>query len=135
MKPNPRPSNRLEAQLQADLPRDALPDNLHASIMTAVRTSARPAETRRLTLLWPGLLALTAVLALALALVWLSNPPASRPRSAEIQPLAAAAVTLREGQQLTERAPAAVLAPLTQEMEFLNRDVRSAVAFLVASVP
>ena len=46
-----------------------------------------------------------------------------------------AADALERSHQLTQQAPAAVLAPLSKEMESLNRDFRNAVEFLVASVP
>ena len=38
-------------------------------------------------------------------------------------------------QNIPAQASAVMLAPLTQELEFLNRDFRGAVDFLVASVP
>ena len=36
---------------------------------------------------------------------------------------------------MPQQASAAVLSPLAQELEFLNRDIRNAVDVLVASVP
>jgi hypothetical protein len=135
MNPKPKPMTRLEEQLRAAKPGDALPDGLHASIMTAVRTAAKPQETHSLSGSSPWLPALTAGLALALAVFWFSNRSAWRARTAETQPLVAAAVTLEQGRQLTERAPGAMLAPLAQEMESVNRDLRGMVDFLVASVP
>lgn len=135
MKPNLNPMTRLEEQLRANQPRDPLPDNLHASIVTAVRTSAKPREACSSMVVSPWLPALAAVLAVAFGVFWFSNRSSSRPRFVEAQPLAAAAVTLEQGRQLTERAPGAALAPLAQEMDSLNRDFRSAVEFLLASVP
>jgi hypothetical protein len=53
----------------------------------------------------------------------------------ELQPLAGAGAALEQSHLLARQTPAAVLAPLSKEMESLNRDFRNAVEFLVASVP
>lgn len=61
---------------------------------------------------------------------WSFTRPAHDPA-----PLAAGAAALEQSREFTQNAPGAVLAPLSEEMEHLNRDVRHAVEFLVASVP
>jgi hypothetical protein len=44
-------------------------------------------------------------------------------------------VALDQGTELTQKAPALALAPLSTELELLNRDLEKAVNFIVASVP
>lgn len=120
----------LDRRLKSAQPAQTVPDGLHDSVMRAVRGASRDQERQsaRTVLRW------LPAPALALLIVggvwWMLNR--SEPES---QSLATAGAALERSHQLTQQAPAAVLAPLSQEMESLNRDIRNAVEFLVASVP
>jgi len=120
----------LDRRLKSAQPAQTVPDGLHDSVMRAVRSASRACERQSA----PKVLRWLPVPALALLIVggiwWMLNR--SQPES---QSLATAGAALERSHQLTQQAPAAVLAPLSKEMESLNRDFRNAVEFLVASVP
>jgi hypothetical protein len=120
----------LDRRLKAARPRQQVPPGLHAAVMCAVRSAAGTQELES----GPTLLRWLPAPALALLVVgglwWALNRSEPEP-----QPLTTAADALERSHQLTQQAPAAVLAPLSKEMESLNRDFRNAVEFLVASVP
>jgi hypothetical protein len=120
----------LDWRLRTARPADSVPVGLHHSIMRSVRRVAggggrRPSPVRLRWLPAP---------ALALLIVggvwWALNRPEDGSQS-----LVTAAAALEQGRQLTHQAPSAALAPLSQELENLNRDFRKAVEVLIASVP
>lgn len=98
--------------------------------MQAVRGAARTGKqpSPRLVLRWLPAPALA--LLLVAGLWWALSQPANPPPT-----LTTAVATLEQSHQLTQQAPAAALAPLSKEMEALNRDFRNAVQILLASVP
>src|SRR5688572_22242527 len=120
----------LDLGLKAAQPVQAVPAELHDSVMRAVRGASRDRERQSS----PKVLRWLPAPALALLFVggiwWTMNRPKQ-----ESQPLETAVAALQRSHELTQQAPVAVLAPLSKEMEFLNRDLRNAVEFLVASVP
>jgi len=129
---NSKPASfaRLETDLRQYQPTVQSPADLHSSILCAVRSAAKsrypqPALAR-------GHWVVASVFAALLALVaWWGfvRPGAGRQTPGDAQ-------FARPGaQNIPAQASAAMLAPLTQELEFLNRDFRGAVDFLVASVP
>ena len=120
----------LDHHLKAAQPRRPVPAGLHDSVMGAVHDVSRARDLQSV----PTMLRWLPVPALALLVVaglwWALSQPESGSQS-----LVTAAAALQQSHQLTEQAPAAVLAPLSKEMENLNRDLRNAVEYLVASVP
>ena len=121
----------LDRQLRAAQPTSPVPTALHASVMRAVRAATdsqeRQSAPRVLRWLWAP-----AALAVLVAFdLWLSSS-----RSPHESPsMTVAAIALEQGQEMAQKAPEVVLAPLSQEMNNLNRDFQNAVDFLVASVP
>ena len=125
----------LDRRLKSARPSQKVPTGLHDSDMRSVRGAERNREPQfAAEHFWANILRRISAPALALLVVggiwWALSRPEPQP-----QPLATAGAALERSQQLTQQAPAAVLAPLSKEMEFLNRDFRNAVEFLVASVP
>jgi len=119
----------LDRRLKSDQPTPPVPDGLHHSVMQAVRAVSKESERRFAVRNLRWLPATATALLVVTGGLWILNRPEPSP-----QPLAAAAA-LEQGQQLTQQAPVAVLAPLSKEMENLSRDFRSAVEMLIASVP
>jgi hypothetical protein len=124
----------LDARLRAARPPTAAPADLHASIMRAVRAAEKP-PGRPFALAALRWMTVPAAAALVLALWWAMNRPPAIPEPAHAPPLVAAGAALEQSRQWTERAPRVALAPLSDELEFLRRDVNSAVDFLLASMP
>ena len=120
----------LDRRLKAARLATPVPTALHASVMRAVRAVADSKERQSAPwfLRWLPAPALAMLLALGL---WLSlgRSPHESPS------LTAAAAALERGHEMAQKAPEVVLAPLSQEMDNLNRDLKNAVDFLVASVP
>jgi hypothetical protein len=130
MKPELNSTGLLETELRRSTPNGAVPPDLHDSILGAVRAAAPSPQREPTRLLWRGLAAPGLALLAVGGLWWaLSRPAGPAP------PLLAAARTLEEGQALPQTVSAAMLAPLSQEMEFVDRDLRNTVEFLLASVP
>jgi hypothetical protein len=120
----------LDRRLKSAQPAQTVPDGLHDSVLRAVRGAARAQERQFTGTILHRLPAPALALLIVGGVWWMLNR--SEPES---QSLATAGAALERSHQLTQQAPAAVLAPLSQEMESLNRDFRNAVEFLVASVP
>lgn len=99
--------------------------------MRAVRAAGDAPVQATATLRWRWLMVAAAASLMALGAWWwaFSRPPAGP------HPLAEVGATLETTQAMPQLASAVVLSPLAQELEFLNRDIRSAVDVLVASVP
>ncbi len=125
---------RVERRLRSVSPAPCAPPGLHAAVMRAVRgASAKPAR-RPDPVIWRWLPAPALALLVCAGLWWASRPA---PVAIESRPIAlpAAGAALDQGYELTQQAPAAALAPLSKEMENLQRDLRNAVEFLMASMP
>jgi hypothetical protein len=127
----------LDRALKQSTPLPAAPPSLHSSILAAVRAHACPPAAR------PGLAALrwapAAALGLCLALIlagawWLQRRP-PQPPGPIAQALAAPSAALDLGGQMTHAMPAAVIAPLSNELDCLNRDLDHTAQFLLANLP
>ena len=135
----PAPENSfasLERRLRESQPPEARDPDLHFAIMRAVRST--DTERRDLTRPWLGRWAMAtgAALCLVLCIWWFMPRPSNTLGGStqnEAQPLMAAA--LDQSLELTQQAPDVALAPLVVELELLNRDVRSAVDLVVATMP
>lgn len=127
----------VEQALKASVPMAVAPPALHAAIMQAVRRAAPKRIAARPE--WRPRLVPAAACGLLLLLLgtgyycW-HRPPvaASSPGSSS---LAAASSALDAGGEIVCAMPGAALAPLTNELQSLNRDVTAAGDFLVASLP
>ena len=120
----------LDRRFKNARPEKPVPAALHASVMRAVRDAAESQERERA----PSIMRWLPAPALAMLVViglWrlMSRPPYEPPS------LPDAAAALEQSHQIAQKAPDAMLAPLTQEMNNLNRDFQNAVEFLAASVP
>lgn len=124
----------LDLALKRDPPRPQVPPGLHHSIMRALRTANRPTATRQ-GLAFPRWVAAPVVAALALAAVWQMPRGPARPPAQGTRSLAAAATALEMSSQLAQTVPSAVVAPLSDELERLNRDLDNTAEFILASLP
>ena len=124
----------LDHALRQTAPKPEAPASLHYSIMQAVRTADRPAAaTREPSILrWAPLPVLGVTVLLAAC--WFLYIP-GRQSAHPPQSLAAATAALELGGQITRTVPSAVVAPLSDELERLNRDLDSTAQFLLASLP
>ena len=130
MKPNPPSVSQLEAELRQTRPVAHPPSDLHSSILSVVRSAAESPQPQ------PALASGRWVIAAMFAalLVFCTWWGFVRPGTAD-NPFKDAGLALQGTQNIPEQASAAMLAPLSQELDFLNRDFRSAMDFLVASLP
>ena len=120
----------LDRRLKAAQPKRPVPAALHAVVMRAVRAAAESQGRQRAGWSLRWLPAPALALLVGLGLWWsLRQPPQESPS------FAAATTALAQSREIALKAPDAVLAPLTQEMNNLNRDLQNAVEFLAASVP
>ena len=124
----------LDRALKQSVPRPETPPSLHRSIMQAVQATERPAATRpELTVLrWLPAPALAVFVLLA---VWLAPRRPVPPLVQDMQSLSAATTALDIGGQMARAVPSAVVAPLSDELERLNRDLNNTAQFLLASLP
>jgi len=124
----------LDSALKQAPPRPQAPPGLHRSIMQAVRAAERTqADPRGLVFLrW---MVAPLVAALALVAVWQGLRGRVAPPSKGAQSLAAATTALEMGGQLAQAAPSAVVAPLSDELARLNRDLDNTAQFILASLP
>ena len=124
----------LDRALKQTAPRPETPPSLHRSIMHAVRAADRPAPVRRelVVLRWLPVPAL-AVMVL-LAIWWVARGPVQPPVQ-DTQSLAAATTALDLGGEMARAVPSAVISPLANELEQLNRDLTNTAQFLLASLP
>jgi hypothetical protein len=128
----------LELALRDSRPVPVTSPGLHASIMRAVQ-SAEPARA----FAWPEFRARllpAAALALLLGLSLFGAGQFAKPSWVIAHPvgspsLAAAGSAVEISGQLMYALPAAALSPLNHERQSLNRDLASAQAFLLASLP
>jgi hypothetical protein len=124
----------LDRALRETAPRAEAPASLHHSIMQAVRSASRPAPAQRQPTVLRWLPApVFAALVFAVAL-WALHSPVPTPVP-EAQPLAAATTALQLGNQVVQTMPSAVVSPLSDELDRLNRDLDKTAQFLLASLP
>ena len=124
-------ADALGRALKQDLPTTEPPAFLHASIMRAIEPASQPAPRRSHALRW--LPAPVLAIAILLAAWWgLHQPPAT---SAPRPDLAAASTAVGLGEQVTQTMPAALVSPLSDEWQRLDRDLNKTFDFLSASLP
>ena len=102
--------------------------------MQAVREAERP-EAAPAGLAFLRWVAAPVVAALALAAVWLALRGPVAPPAQGTQSLAAATTALEMSGQLAQTVPSAVVAPLSDELARLNRDLDNTAQFILASLP
>ena len=124
----------LDHALKQSPPKPQAPPGLHRSIMQAVREAEHPqaAPGGAGFLRW---VAAPVVAALALTAVWLTLRGPVAPPTQGTQSLAAATTALEMSGQLAQTVPSAVVAPLSDELARLNRDLDNTAQFILASVP
>jgi hypothetical protein len=124
----------LDRALKETAPRAEAPASLHGSIMQAVRAADRPAAVpRQATVLrWVPVPVFAAML--LLVALWVLHTPVRTPVQ-NAQPIAAATSALQLGDQMVRTMPSAVVSPLSDELERLNRDLDKTAKFLLASLP
>ena len=124
----------LDHALKETAPKAQAPASLHRSIMRAVQAAERPALAQRepTVLRW---LAAPVLAMVALLLVWHALRGPVRPTAPDTQSLAAATSALEAGGQMARAVPSAVVAPLSDELARLNRDLDNTAQFLLASLP
>jgi hypothetical protein len=124
----------LDRALKETAPRAEAPASLHQSIMQAVRAANRPAAAPRQTSMLRWVPVPVFAVMLVLGVLWVLQSPV-RPPAQTAQPLAAATTALHLGDQMVRTVPTAVVAPLSDELERLNRDLDKTAQFLLASLP
>jgi hypothetical protein len=128
----------VEQALKSQTVAGQAPMELHQSILQAVRDRAGAEEPRHRTWLRPALgWGLAAASALILGVLFWPNRVDQRRATEESsgRALLAADAALAAGGTVTRDLPAQAIAPLAEEMQRLNRDVRHTVDFLLANVP
>jgi hypothetical protein len=124
----------VDRALKQCTPKPQAPAGLHRSIMQAVRTAERPAAAPAglAFLRWA---AAPVAVALALVAVWLTLRGPAVPPTQATQSLAAATTALEMSGKLAQTMPSAVVAPLSDELARLNRDLDNTAQFILASLP
>jgi hypothetical protein len=109
---------------------------LHQSIMRAVRANANVKDVAPSPKLW-FVMGATAIAALCILLIVRSSPPAATLSSPSYDPrtLAEAQGVFDMGAQVSRSMPAAVVAPLSNELASVDHDIRNTTQFLLASLP
>ena len=131
----------LDETLKNTRPAPAAPAGLHAAILRAVRSaeSVERAESSgwekfRQRLIPVSALGLLMILGLLGTDRFYRQPAVVAP-PASSSSFALASTTLETGDELVQAAPTAALAPLSDEMRRLDRDVTNAQNYLLASLP
>ncbi len=132
-------TSALVSALKDAPPESEIPATIHRSIMDAVRNAERvPAPkgygAARHWLPPPALASLLLLLAILWALLPSVKPRPPAPGGPE-QALAAATTALEMGDEVARGAPAEVVAPLTDELARLQRDLDHTTQFVLASLP
>jgi hypothetical protein len=124
----------LDRTLKETAPKLQVPPSLHHSIMQAVRATERTAAEPRE---WSYLkwLPAPALVALALMVAWHVQRGEVRPPAPDPQSVAAATAALELGGRMAQSVPAAVVAPLADELARVHRDLNNTAQFLLASLP
>ena len=124
----------LDRALKQTVPRPEMPPSLHRSIMQAVRAANRPAPAQRDFAVLRWLPVPTLAVLVLLAIWWVARGPVQPPVQ-DTQSLAAATTALDLGSEMARAVPSAVVSPLANELERLNRDLDNTAQFLLASLP
>jgi hypothetical protein len=119
----------LDSTLRDQVPHAAAPPELHRSIMRAVKSSRPAVRSHHPAVRWAALGACTALGIIILLLAIHRTPPSKS------DPLAAASNALELRSEISEAAPAAVVSPLSDELERLQQNLDSTTQFLLAAVP
>lgn len=125
----------LDRALSQTAPEPKAPASLHCAIMQAVAEAANgpvTARRERGMLRWafvPGF-----VLIVMLGVWWVLHNPVQQPRQ-NAQSLAGVTTALDMSGQMAQTMPSAMVAPLSVELERLNRDLDNTAQFLLASLP
>ena len=130
-----REMTALDSALKQSAPRPQAPASLHASIMRAVKET-----DHRVVKAWSGLAFLRWLpvpVAAALVFLVLLHQPRGRvqPPPRGVPSLAGASAALEAGSEMARSVPLAVVAPLTDELQNLNRDLDTTAKFLLSSLP
>jgi hypothetical protein len=102
--------------------------------MQAVRAASRPAAAQREPAV-PRWLTVPAFAVVVLLVAWWALHSPVRQPTQPTQSLAAATTALQMGDQMVRAMPSAVVAPLSDELERLTRDLDNTAQFLLASLP
>jgi len=125
----------LDRALKRTAPRPEAPASLHGSIMRTVQAARQPVPAERGArdvLRWLGV---PAGAALVLVAAWyVARGPVKLP-ARETQSLAAATAALEMGGQMARTVPSAVVTPLADELEKVNRDLNYTAQFILANLP
>ncbi len=127
----------LDGALRSTRSRNDAPPWLHGWVMGSVRKNAIPKQAPR----WSVRVAWAsgAVAALALALlcwtIYSSREPQLQRQEADAGSFEAASSALRLGNDMAQIAPTAMVAPLSNELDQLNKDLNKTAEFLLASLP
>ncbi|HEY3912957.1 MAG TPA: hypothetical protein VGN61_00610 [Verrucomicrobiae bacterium] len=105
---------------------------LHQSIMRAVRANANAKDVAPSPKIWL-ITGVTAMAALCILVMVRHGTPA--PQSDGSQTFAAAQDVFDMGAQVSRSMPAAVVAPLSNELASVDHDIRNTTKFLLASLP
>jgi hypothetical protein len=125
----------LDHALRRTVPEPKAPTSLHCSIMRAVaRATKRSSAARRERGILHWAPAPVFALIVVFAAWWVLNSP-MRQSAQNTQSLAAVTTALEIGGQMAQTVPSAMVAPLSVELERLNRDLDNTAQFLLASVP
>jgi hypothetical protein len=121
----------LDIALREAKPDSVTPPGMHASIMRAVQAAERSAavQAKLPVLRW---VPVAAAVALAAVGLWWARQPAKPPAPG---PLATAVDALELRNELIRTAPDTVMAPLSEELARLNRDVNNTAQLLLAALP
>jgi hypothetical protein len=128
----------LDRALRQEQPGSEAPAFLHSSIMQAIRSADASVQASRIVprLGWIGA-GVTAALAALIAWFAVYQPAQpSRPAEAsKAESIAAVSSAIRAGDDITRGIPAALVAPLSDELDRFNRDLRATADYLLASLP
>jgi len=109
--------------------------SLHQSIMRAVRANANAKDVAPSPKLWL-VTGITAMAAFCVLLMLRPSPPATTATTSNgTQTFAAAQQVFDMGAQVSRSMPAAVVAPLSNELASVDHDIRNTTQFLLASLP
>jgi hypothetical protein len=125
----------LDRGLKQTVPSPHAPPSLHGSIMRAVRTAERPAAESRRELVFLRWLPWSVAAVLVVMAVWYVARGPERLPARDAQSLAVATSAFEMGGQVARAVPTAVVSPLADELEKVNRDLNSTAQFLLASLP
>jgi len=130
-----REMTELDRALKQTAPRPQAPPSLHGSIMRAVRAVEPPVAEARRGLTFLRWLPVPVVAVLALLVVWQVARGPLRVPVQDTQSLTVATTALEMGSQMAHVMPSAVVSPLADELEKVNRDLDSTAQFILASLP